>query len=243
MSLPLLQYAPNSQNHRVNGFEVAGDEHSRIYTTDNLLSGADLDMLIMAAYRQIYHEQQMLSSHRDPYLESQLRNGQITVKEFMRGLVLSDSFRRLTFDSNNNYRFAEICVQRILGRNVYGDREKMAWSIVIATKGLQGFVDELLNSEEYLENFGDSIVPYQRRRILPQRSTGEVTFAHMARYDSDYRDKINQIYVPKGAARLHYYRWEWQKNPPKVLGKIGAGITFGGAGLILLLALAILFHL
>jgi phycobilisome rod-core linker protein len=243
MSLPLLQYAPNSQNHRVNGFEVAGDEHSRIYTTDNLLSGSDLDMLIMAAYRQIYHEQQMLSSHRDPYLESQLRAGQITVKEFIRGLILSDSFRRLTFDSNNNYRFAEICVQRVLGRNVYGDREKMAWSIVIATKGVKGFVDELLSREEYLETFGDSIVPYQRRRILPQRSTGEVTFAHMARYGSDYRDQINQIYVPQGAAKLDYYRWEWQKNPPKVLGLIGGGITIGGVALIVLLALATLFHL
>ena len=28
-----------------------------------------------------------------------------------------------------NYRFVEICVQRILGRNVYGDREKLAWSM------------------------------------------------------------------------------------------------------------------
>jgi phycobilisome rod-core linker protein len=243
MSLPLLQYAPNSQNHRVKGFEVAGDEHSRIYTTDNLLSGSDMDMLIVAAYRQIYHEQQMLSSHREPYLESQLRNGQITVKEFMRGLVLSDSFRRLSFDSNNNYRFAEICVQRVLGRNVYGDREKMAWSIVIATKGLSGFVDALLNSEEYLETFGDSIVPYQRRRILPQQSTGEVTFAHMARYGRDYRDQRQQVYVPKGASKLDYYRWEWQKHPPKALGLIGGGITIGGAALILLLALATLFHL
>jgi phycobilisome rod-core linker protein len=190
MSIPLLEYTPLSQNHRVEGFEVPGDEQPRIYTTDNLLSAADLDSLIMAAYRQIYNEQQMLSSNRQRSLESQLRAGQITVKDFIQGLVISDSFRRLTYDSNNNYRFVEICVQRVLGRNVYSDREKIAWSAVIMTKGVKGFIDELLNSEEYLSNFGDNTVPYQRRRILPQRAQGEVTFAHMARYGTDYRNKL-----------------------------------------------------
>ncbi len=196
MPVPMLEYIPLSQNHRVEGFEIPGDEQPRVYTTTNLLSGSDLDMLIMAAYRQICNEQQMVSSNRQRFLESQLRAGQITVKEFIRGLVLSDSFRRLTYESNNNYRFVEICVQRVLGRNVYSDREKLAWSIVLATKGLQGFVDALLNSEEYQSNFGDDTVPYQRRRILPQRAQGEVTFAHMARYGKDYRNKL-----PKASLR------------------------------------------
>jgi phycobilisome rod-core linker protein len=190
MSIPLLEYAPLSQNHRVEGFEVPGDEQPRIYTTDNLLAASDLDVLIEAAYRQIYHEQQTLSSHRQRFLESQLRVGQITVKDFIRGLAMSDSFRRLTYESNNNYRFVEICIQRILGRNVYSDREKLAWSIVLATKGLQGLIDDLLNTEEYSSNFGDNIVPYQRRRILPQRTQGELPFARMARYGTDYRDKL-----------------------------------------------------
>jgi len=244
MSIPLLEYTALSQNHRVEGFEVPGDEQPRIYTTDNLLANSELDMLIMAAYRQIYHEQQMLSHHRQRFLESQLRARQITVKDFIRGLALSDSFRRLTYDSNNNYRFVEICVQRILGRNVYGDREKLAWSIVLATKGLQSFIDELINSEEYLSNFGDNTVPYQRRRILPQRVQGEVTFAHMARYGEDYRNKLPQPSMNKirtgGAARLDYTRWDWQKNQPKVLGQIGKGIILSGAAFIVLLVFTVL---
>ncbi|QIR39541.1 phycobilisome rod-core linker polypeptide CpcG [Tolypothrix sp. PCC 7910] len=190
MSIPLLEYAPSSQNQRVVGFEIPGDEQPRIYTTDNLPSATEMDVLILAAYRQIFHEQQMLSSNRQIILESQLRTGMITVKEFIRGLVLSDSFRRLNYDVNNNYRFVEICVQRILGRTIYSDREKFAWSTVLATKGIAGFVTELLNSEEYLDNFGDDTVPYQRRRILPQRSQGELPFERMARYGTDYRDKL-----------------------------------------------------
>lgn len=245
MSIPLLEYKPLSQNHRVAGFEIFGDEQPRIYSTDNLLADTDMDMLIMAAYRQICNEQQMVSNNRQRFLESQLRAGQITVKDFIRGLVLCDSFRRLVFDCNNNYRFAEICIQRVLGRNAYSDREKMAWSIVIATKGIQGFVDDLLNSDEYLSNFGYSTVPYQRRRILPQQSQGEVTFAHMSRYGNDYRDRLPKptFAIVKGAARLDYLRWEWQKNPPKIIGKIGAAITYSGVVLIGLLIASIFLGL
>ena len=149
-----------------------------------------MDEVITATYRQIFHEQQMLRNHQMPFLESQLRSGQLTVKEFVRGLLLSDSFRRLNYDANNNYRFVELCVQRILGRKVYNDREKLAWSIVIATKGLNGFINDLLNSDEYLDNFGDNTVPYQRRRVLPQHAQGELPFERMARYGTDYRDKL-----------------------------------------------------
>lgn len=190
MSIPLLEYAPSSQNQRVIGFEVPGDEQPRIYTTENLLSATEMDDLITAAYRQIFHEQQMLSSNRQIFLESQLRARQITVKDFIYGLVLSDSFRRLNYDANNNYRFVEICVQRILGRKIYSDREKFAWSIVLATKGLKGLINDLLNSEEYINNFGNDTVPYQRRRVLPQHSQGELPFERMARYGTDYRDKL-----------------------------------------------------
>ncbi|HIK07866.1 MAG TPA: phycobilisome rod-core linker polypeptide [Trichormus sp. M33_DOE_039] len=190
MSIPLLEYTPSSQNQRVVGFEVPGDEQPRVYTTDNLPSPGEMDVLIAAAYRQIFHEQQMLLSNRQIFLESQLRAGQITVKDFIRGLVMSDSFRRLNYDANNNYRFVEICVQRILGRRIYSDREKLSWSIVIATKGLSGFIQDLLNSEEYNTNFGDNTVPYQLRRVLPQRSRGELPFERMARYGTDYRDKL-----------------------------------------------------
>jgi phycobilisome rod-core linker protein len=245
MPISLLEYSPVSQNQRVDGFEVPNDDIPRIYTIDNKLSNSDWDTLIFAAYRQIYNEQQMLDSHRQLSLESQLRAGQITVRDFIRGLILSDSFRRLIFDSNNNYRFVEICIQRLLGRNVYGDREKIAWSILVATKGIQGFVDELLNSEEYLTCFGDSTVPYQRRRSLPHQIQGEVTFAHTTRYGADYRDRLpKQVFTGnKGAARLDYLRWEWQKNPPAIIGKIGAGIVITGVGVIGLLIFGVFLGL
>ncbi|MFK8183880.1 MAG: phycobilisome rod-core linker polypeptide [Phormidesmis sp.] len=243
MPLPLLAYDLRSQNQRVNGFEVPGDEQPRIFDTENLLMPAEMDELIAAAYRQICHEQQMLEHNRERFLESQLRAGQITVRDFIKGLLLSDSFRRLLYESNNNYRFAELCIQRVLGRSVYDDREKMAWSIVLATEGLQGFVDQLLNSEEYSSNFGETIVPYQRRRILPQHAHGEITFEHMARYGTDYRDNLPEpspVSTGLGASNLGYLRWDWQKNPPKSLQTIWLNLFYTGMGIIVLLFLSIL---
>nr|YP_009398644.1 phycobilisome rod-core linker polypeptide [Kuetzingia canaliculata]ARW67830.1 phycobilisome rod-core linker polypeptide [Kuetzingia canaliculata] len=177
MSIPILNYSLSTHNHRVNSFEyLSGEEQPKVYTTDNLPSSIEMDEIIWAAYRQIFSEHQILSSVRQPFLESQLRFNQIKIKDFIKGLLLSSQFRYLNYDVNNNYRFVEMCIQRVLGRDIYNEREKLAFSIIIASKGLESFIDILLNSEEYAENFGDIIVPYQRRRIIFQRNKGEIPF-------------------------------------------------------------------
>lgn len=192
MTLPLLTYPLTSQNQRVDSFEIPNEEQPRIYSMDTLFGNTEIDEIIWASYRQIFNEQQIIAHHRQVALESQLRVGQITVKDFIRGLVLSDSFRRLNYETNNNYRFVEMCIQRILGRRIYNSRETLAWSTVIATKGLKAFVDALLDSEEYIDQFGDGTVPYQRRRILPLQLQGELPFARMSRYDSYHLQQLQQ---------------------------------------------------
>lgn len=186
MALPLLAYSPSSQNQRVAGFEAPTEEQPRTFSTDNLLDSTDMDALIEAAYRQIFFH--AFKWDREPFLESQLRNGQITVRDFVRGLLLSKTFYNSFYEKNSNYRFVEHCVERVLGRQVYNNREKIAWSIVVATKGIQGFVDELLDSDEYINNFGYNTLPYQRRRNLPGREAGEMTTnLRLPRYDEYYR--------------------------------------------------------
>ncbi|QHU99163.1 phycobilisome rod-core linker polypeptide [Synechocystis sp. CACIAM 05] len=189
MALPLLNYAPKSQNVRVEGYEVGSEEKPVVFTTENILSSSDMDNLIEAAYRQIFFH--AFKWDREKVLESQLRNGQITVRDFVRGLLLSNTFRNSFYEKNSNYRFVEHCVQKILGRDVYSEREKIAWSIVVATKGYQGLIDDLLNSDEYLNNFGYDTVPYQRRRNLPGREAGELPFnIKSPRYDAYHRRQL-----------------------------------------------------
>jgi phycobilisome rod-core linker protein len=229
-----LEYAPSSQNQRVSGYEIPGDEQPRQYTTDNLLSKGEMDDLITAAYRQIFHEQQMLTRHRQTFLESQLRSGQITVKEFIRGLVLSDPFRRLNYETNNNYRFVEMCVQRVLGRNVYSDREKLAWSTVLATQGLNGFVNALINSDEYQANFGNTTVPFQRRRILPTRLQGELPFERMARYGEDYRDNLPKPSLGSFRMLGQFEQFDWDYFQGEGWSRV-AGLAIAGFVLVFFL--------
>ncbi|MEA5549869.1 phycobilisome rod-core linker polypeptide [Anabaena cylindrica UHCC 0172] len=164
MSIPLLEYSPSSQNQRVDGYEVANEDTPTIYRLNTATSDADIDAIIWAGYRQIFSEHLILESYRQSFLESQLRNRAINVRDFIRGLGKSDVYRTQVADTNSNYRLVDITLKRFLGRAAYNKDEEIAWSIVIATKGLHGFIDALLDSSEYLENFGDDIVPFQRRR-------------------------------------------------------------------------------
>jgi phycobilisome rod-core linker protein len=203
VGIPILEYAPNCQNGRVAGYEQGSDDAPRVYSSENILSPGDIGNLIEAAYRQIFFH--AFASDREPFLESQLRNGQISVRDFIRGLLLSDTYKRSFYDLNSNYRFVEQSIQRVLGRDAYSQREKIAWSIVVATKGIQGFVDELLNTEEYQSNFGNSIVPYQRRRVLHGRAEGETPFnIKSPRYDAYHRAQIGFPQVVWQAATKSY---------------------------------------
>lgn len=185
MSLPLLDYKPISQNQRVAGYEVPGEDTPRIYRLEDCTDNSDLEALIWAAYRQVFSEHVILKSSRQDDLESQLKNRAISVRDFVRGLAKSDTFRRLVVETNSNYRIVELCLKRLLGRAPYGKDEEIAWSIVIATQGFESFVDALLDSEEYAGSFGENTLPYQRRRF-----NGRPFNLVTPRYSDYWRDRL-----------------------------------------------------
>lgn len=210
MAIPLLAYSPTCPNHRVDPLGAPDDE-AIIYSTDNQYSPTEMGDLINAAYRQIFFH--AFKWDREIVLESQLRNRQITVRDFIRGLLLSNTFIDSFYNKNSNYRFVEHCVQKVLGRKVYSNAEKIAWSAVVMTKGVKGFIDELLNSDEYIENFGENTVPYHRRRVLPSRTLGEIPFNITSpRYDAYYR---NQLGFPQPIWQEAVRNFRTYENKPK----------------------------
>ena len=164
MSIPLLEFTPTTQNQRVDGYEVPDDDDRQYYRLSSVSSDFEIKELIWAGYRQIFSEHLILETYRQPFLESQLKNRAISVREFIRGLGKTEVYRDLVAATNDNYRLVDITFKRFLGRASYGKDEQIAWSIVIATKGLSGFIDAVVDSDEYRQNFGDDVVPYQRRR-------------------------------------------------------------------------------
>ena len=186
MALPLLNYAQTTQNNRVAPIRVSSDEDARAIALDIAADANNLDTVIESAYRQIFFN--AFETDREPFLESQLRDGQITVRDFIRGLCLSETFQRSFYNLNSNYKVVRHLVEKVLGRKTHGQSEEISWSIVLATKGVRGMVDALLDSEEYLDSFGYDTVPYQRNRVLPGRELGETPFnVTTPRYDEYYR--------------------------------------------------------
>ena len=196
MALPLLELNPTALSARVTNLSVGSEEEPRRTPEGVQRSPQAMDELIERAYRQIFFH--AFKADREPGLESRLRRGQISTKQFIRGLLLSEKFRRDFYRCNSNYAVVEQVVGRVLGRPVHGEREQIAYSILIATEGMQGFVDALLNSPEYVDTFGEDEVPYQRSRVLPGRSLGEKPFNQQApRYSSYWRD-ISASRAPAG---------------------------------------------
>jgi phycobilisome rod-core linker protein len=197
MALPLLEAPCSTQNSRVplkaslQGSGASFDQEER-------------RTVIEKSYKQIFFH--ALKVDREPYLESQYLNGSITAKDFIRGLLLSDRFLGDYYQCSSNYRMVDQVIGRVLGRQVYSNAERLRWSIVIADQGFPAFVDQLLDSDEYLSNFGLDLVPYQRSRLLPGRSTGELPiYQQFPRYGADWRDVMakrapspNQTFVPSG---------------------------------------------
>jgi phycobilisome rod-core linker protein len=186
VALPLLKYAPTTQNSRVDSLRVGSDEDPKAVAMDKAMDREDQNFVIEAAYRQIFFH--AFKVDRDRTLESQLRDGQITVRDFIRSLCLSDTFTRSFYNLNNNYKVARHLVEKLLGRKTHGKSEEIAWSAVLMTRGVKGMVDDILDSQEYLEAFGYDTVPYHRNRVVGSRDLGETPFNITSpRYDAYYR--------------------------------------------------------
>jgi phycobilisome rod-core linker protein len=190
MALPLLEYKPTTQNHRVTSFGVAdlNEDTPYIYRLEDAASNPEMQEIIWASYRQVFSEHQILKFNRQSALESQLKNRAITVRDFIRGLAKSERFYAQVVEVNDNYRLVDVCLRRFLGRSAYNQEERIAWSIKVATLGYFGFVDALLDSEEYTAAFGDYTVPYQRKR-MESRPFNLVT----PRYGEDFRERVGTV--------------------------------------------------
>ena len=182
---------------------------------------------------------------RDKSLESQLKSGAITVRDFIRGLLLSDRFYRGYIECNGNDRVVEQVIGRVLGRPVYGLSEIKSWSIVIAEQGFAAFIDAILDSPEYFERFGNDGIPEQVNRILPGRSQGEIPiYQRLPRYGESWRERLirdglmisvdafNKISHPMTVSRLIYEKPEGRLFKLWLLFLIILGA--GSASLVLL---------
>jgi phycobilisome core-membrane linker protein len=117
--------------------------------------------LIKAAYLQVFGRD-LYSGQRLTVLEIKLENGDITMREFIRGLAKSDTFRNLYWTKLYVVKAIEYIHRRLLGRPTYGRQEMNAYFDLCAKKGFYALVDRIIGSQEYEEAFGEDTIPYER---------------------------------------------------------------------------------
>ncbi|NEO03956.1 MAG: photosystem I reaction center subunit XII, partial [Moorea sp. SIO3I7] len=76
----------------------------------------DVQTVIRAVYKQVLGNPHLLESDRLTTAEAMLRNGDISVRGFVRMVAKSDLYKSLFFDSASQYRFIELNYKHFLGR-------------------------------------------------------------------------------------------------------------------------------
>jgi phycobilisome core-membrane linker protein len=127
------------------------------------LSTLEKQSVIKAAYRQIFERDITRAySQSISYLESQVKNGDISMKEFVRRLCKSPLYRQQFFEPFINSRALELAFRHILGRGPSSREEVQDYFSIVSEGGLAALVDALVNSQEYADYFGEETVPYLR---------------------------------------------------------------------------------
>ena len=125
-------------------------------------SEAEFQGALRAIYRQIFGNTYVMESERPGTIESQLRNGELTVRGFIRALVKSAVFKTRFFYKASQNRAIELSHKLLLGRAPYDQAEIARHLDLYQSQGYDAEMDSYLDSEEYLENFGEDTVPYFR---------------------------------------------------------------------------------
>lgn len=152
----------NSTLSRTSQFSVGVLEDSNPV---ELWRGASLDeieVVIRAIYRQVLGNAHIMDSERLVVLESQLRQSDISVREFVRNLAKSELYRSRFFNNCYRYRAIELNFKHLLGRAPDDYSETVHHSQILDEQGYDADIDSYIDSDEYLDAFGENIVPFER---------------------------------------------------------------------------------
>ena len=125
--------------------------------------GADetsLNLTISACYRHVFGNTMPMDSERLGSAESRLRNGSISVREFVRLLAKSPFYRSRFYEAVAPHRAVELAVKHILGRPPVDEAEVSTHVAMIASEGFEADIDALIDSDEYTNSFGEHTAPH-----------------------------------------------------------------------------------
>ena len=139
---------------------------------------ADMEMVINAVYRQVLGNAYVMESERLAIPESKLKEGSISVREFIRQVAKSELYKSRFFDNCPRYRSIELNFKHLFGRAPDSYEEMNTHSQILDRGGYEAEIDSYLDSDEYQEQFGEWLVPYYRG-YKTQTGKNIVGFTHL----------------------------------------------------------------
>jgi phycocyanin-associated rod linker protein len=134
----------------------------------------DAAHVIQAVYRHLLGNDYLMKAERLNSAESLLRDGHISVREFVRAVAKSELYKEKFFYGNFQTRVIELQFKHLLGRAPYDEAEVIEHLDRYENEGYDADVDSFIDSEEYQASFGENVVPYYHSFVYQagQRSTG-----------------------------------------------------------------------
>ena len=144
-------------------------------------SADDVQAVIRAVYKHVLGNPHVMESERLTAAESQLANGSISVREFVRAVGKSEFYQSRYFQKCAPYRFVELNFMHFLGRPPESKAEVSAHIVRCVAEGYDSEIDSYVDSDEYQAAFGENIVPYSRS--LSEDGKSQVTYNRMFAID------------------------------------------------------------
>ncbi|MEM7725069.1 MAG: phycobilisome linker polypeptide [Cyanobacteria bacterium P01_A01_bin.45] len=186
-------------------------------------SAEDVDIIISAVYRQVLGNAYMMESERLAVPESQLKSGEISVREFVRQVAKSDFYQERFFNNVPRYRAIELNFRHLLGRAPRDLEEMRMHSTILDEKGLEAEIDSYLDSDEYQSTFGENIAPYLRG-YRSESIESMVQFTHFFQLVRGASTSSQRADLAGKSPRLNGL--VIQKTPTAVVSPASDGATF-----------------
>lgn len=141
-------------------------------------SGEQKETIIRAIYRQVLGNAYVMESERLTVPESKLKQGEISVREFIRQIAKSKLYYSRFVENSPRYRAIELNFKHFLGRAPESYEEMQIHSQILDREGYEADIDSYLDSDEYQNKYGENIVPYYRG-YKTQTGKSMVGFSHL----------------------------------------------------------------
>nr|QCI07018.1 gbilisome linker polypeptide [Haraldiophyllum bonnemaisonii] len=157
------RFSNNNQGLRLPQIYQKAGTSVQKFIMKSSLSIDEKNIVIKGCYRQIF-ERDISKAYNLKFtdLESQVKTGHLSIKEFIRCLAKSSIYKKQFYEPFVNTRVVELSFRHLLGRGISSLEEFQQFFAILSNRGLDGLIDNLINSEEYADYFGEETVPYLR---------------------------------------------------------------------------------